>query len=804
MEALAVLLQKSPDVNLVWKSKGAPLHVASLLVRYGANVNLPFGPEAKRPLFLACSLDQPKLDLVTFLLVSGADIHMGSTRNTPLNAACISGSLPLVKLLFTHGANQSRGRPPLHIASELNNLPLLQLLVDKGADPNVTYAAKTALSIACSATVPNILIIRYLLEEGATVQPRTDIHTIVFERALKEKDVELTGLFIRGGAWNDDHLRRACAAGDVLTAKFILERGSQASVPGLKNLVTSLLVNAVRKDEFDLVQLLVQHGADVNVFNNEKRNSAHYAFHNTDSSGGGNTKLARYLLEQGARLSPLSTAHISVFKQAFQNDDLIFSMLILERTEDKQALFAAAREANNLAMAKFVVGKCVSLDTQFSTKVLCQIASSSALADAGHLPFIRLLLAHGATPDADNILAKAGANDNIELVELLLSSNANINQQYNGNTPLYAASIANHSRIVRILLSKGAQLDAGRSRPLGAMCSSGNVEIATMLLDAGAVVDTEDFASACTHGHLDILHLLFDAHPDLCSKFNFHLACQYRHFEVVKFLFDNGKADLEASYRDIGTALHAACLGGMFDIVRLLVEKGSDVCADVGVYGTSLQAACASDSQAETLTIVHFLLEHGAEVDPSTGQHGRPLKIASEKNNEVSYLSADNYAKLSLLVSSLRTAVSYGQTHLVKWFLDVKHFDPASPHPTDGTLLHLACSMGQLETAKLLIERQPLSCINTMHPTLGTPLMCASRSTNSSLVQYLLSECRADLHKWSPTYETASKNVEILVKRGADAGGVEKIAKEKGFRDVLDALANAKAWKVRNPDANGY
>jgi ankyrin repeat protein len=83
-------------------------------------------------------------DATTELLIrKGAAIEAraGSKfRNTPLQAAMLSGQYATAKILLDHGADalvrQSKGATPMHEASLLGRTDLVQLLLDHGAEIN--------------------------------------------------------------------------------------------------------------------------------------------------------------------------------------------------------------------------------------------------------------------------------------------------------------------------------------------------------------------------------------------------------------------------------------------------------------------------------------------------------------------------------------------------------------------------------------------------------------------------------------------------------------------------------------------
>lgn len=113
----------------------------------------------------------------------------------------------------------------------------------------------------------------------------------------------------------------------------------------------------------------------------------------------------------------------------------------------------------------------------------------------------KILIAHGADVSAaDNqgttpVNVGSLLNDETSVTELLLNHGAEINNK-NGSSPglLYAAA-AGHTRALRFLISKGADINSTGSQGTTVLmeaASGGHIEIIDTLLDLGTAVDTQD------------------------------------------------------------------------------------------------------------------------------------------------------------------------------------------------------------------------------------------------------------------------------------------------------------------------
>ena len=191
----------------------------------------------------------------------------------------------------------------------------------------------------------------------------------------------------------------------------------------------------------------------------------------------------------------------------------------------------------------------------------------------------------------ETILTWASARGHVQLVKLLLDKGADVNAQggFNSNA-LHAASSGGHEQIVKLLLDKGAVVytqGGFNSSALYAASSGGHEQIVKLLLDKGAVVYTQGgFNSNALHaassgGHEQIVKLLLDKGADVNAQGGFHVNALYAalsggHEQIVKLLLDKG-AVVYTQGGFNSNALHAASFGGHEQIVKLLLDKDANV-----------------------------------------------------------------------------------------------------------------------------------------------------------------------------------------------------------------------------------
>jgi len=143
VDQIMKLLDGGADVNapdldgtpLQWALLANQIDVARLLLKHGANPNVK-GWDGTLLESAALNGNTP---IVKVLLEHGANPNSGD-RSTPLIRAVQKGSLEIVALLITQGADPSLATPdgttPLHEAARGGKLEIAQRLVDRGADVN--------------------------------------------------------------------------------------------------------------------------------------------------------------------------------------------------------------------------------------------------------------------------------------------------------------------------------------------------------------------------------------------------------------------------------------------------------------------------------------------------------------------------------------------------------------------------------------------------------------------------------------------------------------------------------------------
>ncbi|CAH0042172.1 unnamed protein product [Clonostachys rhizophaga] len=398
-----------------------------------------------------------------------------------------------------------------------------------------------------------------------------------------------------------------------------------------------------------------------------------------------------------------------------------------------------------------------------------------AAAKGGHRDVVRLLLEHGAEPNArpascDGLTAlqAAAKYGHLHIVEDLIRHGAKINAasaSTGGCTALQGAALNGHLQIVEDLIRHGAKINAasastGGYTALQGAALNGHMEVLKYLIEMGAQVIDDSIKykklsalqGAALNGHLEIVEYLLARQadinevPDLQSGLNAALsaAALGGHMKILRRLHDGGAridglTDLKRSL----TALQAACKGGHPDIVKFLLTQGADANHESACYGlTALQAAAVGGN----CEIIEMTLTHlRTSINDSGGFGPTALQLAVEHGHLGAFrLLLVNHANVNARINdseqdyqgpstALEAASQNGFLEIVHDMLttkaDLKNFHPWA--------LALAAGCGHLDVVKCLVAK---GAEVDYAKKRSTALHLAVRGGHLDIVKYLVAE----------------------------------------------------------------
>ncbi|WCR59753.1 MAG: Phosphocholine transferase AnkX [Wolbachia endosymbiont of Ctenocephalides felis wCfeF] len=326
---IELLLNKGVSVNEVdkdgwmslhWASWNGHLNIIEYLVGKGANVNAK-DRNGKTPLDLARDkgynnvveyLQQTQLGLDRQLLtavqggnlnevkdfvVRGASLDTQDSNNgwTPIIYAAQGSKWDAVKFLIAQGAKFNNEityqGTPLHFAAQEGNSNMVQFLLDKGADIEAQNAYnKKPLHLAVEAG--KLKVVRLLLDRGANIKAADMYGQTPLDLAIKKGYENIVEVLKQKQLDLDKELLIAAGKGDIEKVRDSIRQGANVNVQGKQGWTPVFW--AIQKNNFNIVELLLNNNADIKVKDNEGWIPIHWAVQL------GSLDVVKRLVERGA------------------------------------------------------------------------------------------------------------------------------------------------------------------------------------------------------------------------------------------------------------------------------------------------------------------------------------------------------------------------------------------------------------------------------------------------------------------------------------------------------------------------
>uniref|UniRef100_A0A8P4GCD3 Ankyrin 1, erythrocytic b n=1 Tax=Dicentrarchus labrax TaxID=13489 RepID=A0A8P4GCD3_DICLA len=466
---------------------------------------------------------------------------------------------------------------------------------------------------------------------------------------------------------------------------------------------TALHIAALAGQE-KVVAELVNYGANLNAQSHKGFSPLYMAAQEN------HLEVVKFLLENGANQSlPTEDGFTPLAVALQQGHENVVALLINYGTKGKVRLPALHIAARND-------------DTRTAAVLLQNDPNADVLSKTGFTPLH--IAAHYENMSVAQLLLNRGANVNftpkVSLSQLQgLRGTMNVVQTLcNGITPLHIASRRGNVMMVRLLLDRGAQIDAKTKNglsPIHMAAQGDHMDCVRQLLQYNAEIDdiTLDHLTplhvAAHCGHHRMAKVLLDkgakANARALNGFTpLHIACKKNHMRSMDLLLKHS-ASLEAVTESGLTPLHVAAFMGHLNIVKNLLQRGASPNASNVKVETPLHMA----SRAGHCEVAQFLLQNAAQVDARAKDDQTPLHCAARMGHkELVKLLLEHKANPDSATTAghtpLHISAREGHIHTIRILLDAGA-QQIKMTKKGFTPLHVACKYGKVDVAELLLER---------------------------------------------------------------------------------------------------
>lgn len=649
------------------------------------------------------------LEIAKLLIDFKADLtDVKRYTNYPLSVVCSLGSLEYVKFLiknnFPVDYQNFEGVTPLMEASKEGCLEIVLELLKNKANVNLYTKSSCESAISFAASMGNLEIVKLLVSKGTKMIPLINIALIEATRNYRMDVIEYllsigVPVNVTSPFQQETPLAVACDYGYNDLAKFFIEKGANVN-PVLQNTFTPLM-RAAKYGNVELVNLIISKGGDVNaILNNRQHTALSLACLH------GQMEVVSILINAGADLLQNYEDDITLSMYASKSDNVkLFNQIYtksmekaqLEREKNQNLGYLNLEPTSNIENlntkeASNVTTTPTKTSNKISTKKAAKAekkAKKATTKDAREIKQIQKLT-YEVIPakSVESTPQSPTKNDSITKDRSSSLVDLEVKTQNTCESVLMHAVTQGNYNLVSSIISKGVdinQTERIKMTPLMVACFHGYTKIVKLLVSKGALLD-----EVCAPKHYTALFY----------------AIANEKYDCMKILVD-AKANMEIEALDSTTVLTLAAKKSSLDIVQYLVDKG----AKVNPRRSGPTPLFGAFSNPNFEVIAKYLLKKGA--DPMAENNGRSFfghVVLSNRFDLFKFIcdrGIETEIKSAQCVTLVQECIMNNFTEMAKNLIwrgvDV---NAIVQHPLKPSLLQVAVTYQNHEMVNLLLKRK--------------------------------------------------------------------------------------------------
>ncbi|KAK4878595.1 hypothetical protein RN001_011101 [Aquatica leii] len=773
-------------IAMLLLSRGAEVHVKNTWGCYPLHNAVASGMDKIIPLILDLGFDidtetdngetalyvaliNRKIDTARLLLSKGAriDIVNSTTNTTCLHLAAEAGFEELVRELlkvehFSITDKNTYNVTPLSLAVQYENVNIAKLLFENVI--TLEHFDEDYYYLHLAAEFGDVNIMTALLDKGLNINDDNKDGETPLMVALRLQRWGIADLLLSRGAdvtIKETQSGLSCLYyfalnGDDQKVLHTIEKGVDVNDQQFNG--STALMEAVNNKNLSTVKLLLAHGADPNITNNNGYNSLHYAASTTD-------KILLAIIDSIEDINQRTNENETALLLSVQSSQYDLALILLEHGAcdldcgNGNSCLHYSAENDATEIFTWVANKFGNIDAvnkDGNTPLMLALKCNSNM-------IVEALLERGANTE---IVNKDGCScihySVCDTSTLALFINAdNINQKNkSGLTPIMIAVNGHYNECVTMLLEQGADPfveDNDGNTCLHLAATHEEVDLFKKFLEKGLDVNKlningdNSLQVAIEHDKMKIAKILLDMGGDPNTVTRTGNTCLLKAIELDdKDLTDylmKWKVDINIQSNNGQTPLGGALENGLTAVSKLLIQMGADVNIQRAA-GTYLHLAAQYG-----VNVVDELLDAGFDINHKDLYGETPLTVALQ-SNQVDIMTvllergADPNVRNNEGYSCLHQAVGEHESSVVSLFLS-KGVSVNERTSRGNTPLLYALHHEKLDNAKLLIAHgAPFDVIveliekgvhvDKLNDYGGTPFLAALKHSRLSTAKLLL------------------------------------------------------------------